>query len=85
MIASTLLQNGTPIADISVMLGHQSIQTTERIYSTKSKEQATRAVQALDKLTKSTNNTEIQKKLEKLKLLLPEKTDEQLMALLEIL
>ncbi|NOQ30486.1 MAG: tyrosine-type recombinase/integrase [Helicobacteraceae bacterium] len=27
--ASTLLQNATPIADISVMLGHQSVQTTE--------------------------------------------------------
>lgn len=84
MIASTLLQNGTVIADISVMLGHQSVQTTERIYSTTAKEQATRAVQALDVLVKSNNETEMQNKLNKLKILLPEKTDEELMALLEI-
>jgi len=54
MIVSTLLQNGTTIADISVMLGHQSVQTTERVvYSTTSKKQATRAVQALDILSQS--------------------------------
>ncbi len=84
MIASTLLQNGTPIADISVMLGHQSVQTTERIYSTTAKEQATRAVQALDNLVKQENNVEIEKKLKKLKILLPEKTEEELIALLEV-
>lgn len=84
MIASTLLQNGTVIADISVMLGHQSVQTTERIYSTTAKEQATRAVQALDALVKPKNDTEIQNKLNKLRILLPEKSDEELMALLEI-
>lgn len=84
MIASTLLQNGTVIADISVMLGHQSVQTTERIYSTTAKEQATRAVQALDALVKPNNDTEIQNKLNKLKILLPEKSDEELLALLEI-
>ena len=84
MIASTLLQNGTVIADISVMLGHQSVQTTERIYSTTAKEQATRAVQALDALVKPNNDTEMQNKLNKLKILLPEKSDEELMALLEI-
>ncbi len=85
MIASTLLQNGTPIADISVMLGHQSIQTTERIYSTTSKDQATKAVQAFDTLTKSNHNPENEKKLEKLRILLPEKTDEQLLALLDVI
>lgn len=85
MIASTLLQNGTPIADISVMLGHQSVQTTERIYSTTSKEQATRAVQALDTLVQSDCNIEIDNKLNKLRILLPEKTEEQLKALLEVI
>mgnify|MGYP000903253565 CR=1 FL=1 len=85
MIASTLIQNGIAIADISVMLGHQSVQTTERIYSTTAKEQATRAVKALDTLVKSTNDIEIHKKLEKLRILLPEKTDEQLLALIDIL
>jgi integrase len=84
MIASTLLQNGTPIADISVMLGHQSVQTTERIYSTTAKEQATRAVQALDNLVKQENDDEIEKKLKKLRILLPEKTEEELLALLEV-
>lgn len=85
MIASTLLQNGTPIADISVMLGHQSVQTTERIYSTTAKEQATRAVQALDNLVKPKEDDVVEKKLKKLRVLLPEKTDEQLMALLEVI
>ncbi|MFA9240194.1 MAG: tyrosine-type recombinase/integrase, partial [Candidatus Paceibacteria bacterium] len=85
MIASTLLQNGTAIADISVMLGHQSVQTTERIYSTTSKEQATRAVQALDTLIMSNDDIEKQNKLNKLRILLPEKTDKELIALLEIL
>jgi hypothetical protein len=36
-----------------------------------------------DSLVK-TNNTEIKEKLRKLRILLPEKTDEELMALLEI-
>lgn len=84
MIASTLLQNGTPIADISVMLGHQSVQTTERVYSTTSKKQATKAVQALDALVKPNNDDETNNKLDKLRILLPEKTDEQLLALLEV-
>ena len=85
MIASTLIQHGTPIADISVMLGHQSVQTTERVYSTTSKKQATRAVQALDVLVKPSSDTQANSKLEKLRILLPEKTDEQLLALMEVL
>ncbi len=85
MIASILVQNGISIADISVILGHRSVQTTERIYSTTSKDQASRAVQALDTLTKSSNDDKIQNKLDKLRILLPEKTDEQLLALLEVL
>lgn len=66
------------------MLGHQSVQTTERIYSTTVKEQATRAVQALDSLIKQENDDEIEKKLKKLRILLPEKTEEELLALLEV-
>ena len=85
MIASTLVQNGTAIADISVMLGHQSVQTTERVYSTTSKKQATRAVKALDILVKPDKDTKVNNKLEKLRILLPEKTDEQLLALLEVI
>ncbi len=44
-----------------------------------------RAVQALDMLVKPKQDNEINNKLEKLRILLPEKTDEQLLALLEIL
>ncbi len=50
MIASTLLQNKVPIADISVMLGHSSIAITEARYASKNKSQATRATNALNKL-----------------------------------
>jgi hypothetical protein len=79
MIASTLLQNGTVIAIISVisvMLGYQSMQTTERVYLSISKKQATRTAQALDALLKPKNNDESNNKLEKLRILLPEKIDE---------
>ena len=31
-LASILDDNGVPIQDISVLLGHESVQTTERIY-----------------------------------------------------
>ena len=46
MLASTLVQNKVPIADISVMLGHSSIAITESRYASKSKDQATRATDA---------------------------------------
>jgi integrase len=50
MLGSTLVQNGTPIADISVMLGHSSIAITEQRYANTNKDQASRATDALDKL-----------------------------------
>lgn len=46
MLASTLVQNKVPIADISVMLGHSSIAITESRYANKSKDQASRATDA---------------------------------------
>ena len=50
MLGSTLVQNGVPIADISVMLGHSSIAITEERYANKTKDQATRATNALNDL-----------------------------------
>lgn len=50
MLATTLLQNEVAVADVSRMLGHSSIIVTEQRYVTKSKEQASRALQALDKI-----------------------------------
>ena len=50
MLASTLVQNKVPIADISVMLGHSSIAITEARYASKSKDQASRATDALNDL-----------------------------------
>ena len=52
MLASTLVQNGVSIADISMMLGHSSIAITEARYVTKNKDQATRALSSLDDLIK---------------------------------
>ncbi len=66
MIASALVQNGISIADISVILGYRSVQTTERIYLTTSKKHAAREVKALDILIKATDNDIIQNKLDKL-------------------
>jgi len=48
MIASTLIQNEVAIADVSVMLGHSSIKTTEKRYTNKSPDQASRAMDALN-------------------------------------
>ena len=50
MLGSILVQNGVPIADISVMLGHSSIAITEERYANKTKDQATRATNALNNL-----------------------------------
>lgn len=50
MLASTLIQNKVPIADVSVMLGHSSIKTTEQRYANKSADQASRATDALNDL-----------------------------------
>ena len=48
MLATTLVQNKIPIADISVLLGHSSIAITESRYANKSKDQASRALDAFD-------------------------------------
>ncbi len=58
MLGSTLVQNGVPIADISVMLGHSSIAITEERYANKTKEQATRATNALNALMTDKQNDE---------------------------
>lgn len=50
MLATTLLQNEVAVADVSRMLGHSSIIVTEQRYVTKSKEQASRALKALDNI-----------------------------------
>tara|TARA_B100001063_G_scaffold31573_2_gene24701 strand:- start:6095 stop:7030 length:936 start_codon:yes stop_codon:yes gene_type:complete len=48
MLATTLVQNGVAIADISVLLGHSSITITEARYANKSKDQASRALDAFN-------------------------------------
>lgn len=50
MLATTLVQNKVPIADISRMLGHSSIAITEQRYASTNKEQATRATSAFNSL-----------------------------------
>jgi len=52
MIATTLVQNKVPIADISVLLGHSSIAITEARYANKSKDQASRALSAFNDIIK---------------------------------
>lgn len=52
MLATTLVQNGVPIADISVLLGHSSIAITEARYANKSKDQASRALDAFNDIIK---------------------------------
>lgn len=52
MLATTLVQNGVPIADISVLLGHSSIAITESRYANKSKDQASRALSAFNDIIK---------------------------------
>lgn len=53
MLGSFLVQNEVAIADISVMLGHSSIAITEDRYASKTKDQASRATNALNELVLS--------------------------------
>ena len=50
LLATTLVQNGTPIQHISRMLGHSSIAITEARYATTNKEQANKAMNDFNKL-----------------------------------
>ena len=47
-VASILDDNGVPIQDISVLLGHESVQTTERIYIDRRKTAKETTINALD-------------------------------------
>ena len=47
-VASILDDNGVPIQDISVLLGHKSVQTTERIYINRRKTAKETTINALD-------------------------------------
>lgn len=47
-VASILDNNGVPIQDISVLLGHESVQTTERIYINRRKTAKETTINALD-------------------------------------
>lgn len=82
LIASILIQNETSIGDISVMLGHQSTKYTESVYASKDQKQALRATSKFKDMMLSSKED---KKLEKLRGLMPDKTDEQLKILLEVL
>ena len=50
LLATTLVQNGTPIQYISRMLGHSKIAITEARYATTNKEQANKAMNDFNKL-----------------------------------
>ena len=47
-VASILDDNGVPIQDISVLLGHESVNTTERIYINRRKTAKETTINALD-------------------------------------
>ena len=47
-VASILDRNGVPLQDISVLLGHESVQTTERIYIKRSRTAKVSTISALD-------------------------------------
>jgi integrase len=53
LLATTLVQNGTPIQYISRMLGHSKIAITESRYATTNKEQANKAMNDFNKLMES--------------------------------
>ena len=82
LIASILIQNETAIEDISVMLVHQSTKYTESVYASKDQKQALRAT---NKFKDMMTYPKEDKRLEKLRILMPDKTDEQLKVLLEVL
>lgn len=47
-VASILDDNGVPIQDISVLLGHESVQTTEKIYINRRKTAKAETIETLD-------------------------------------
>ena len=47
-VASILDDNGVPIQDLSVLLGHESVQTTERIYINRRKTAKAETIETLD-------------------------------------
>ena len=55
MLATTLIQNGVPIQDISTMLGHSSIAITEKRYASTTKEQASNATNSFNSLMNKDN------------------------------
>lgn len=81
LIASILIQNETPIEDISVMLGHQSTKYTESVYATKDQKQALRDTTKFKNMMTSSQEDN---SLEKLKILMPDKTKDELKLLLEV-
>lgn len=64
------------------MLGHRSTKYTESVYARKDQKQALRAT---NKFKDMMVLNKIDKKLEKLKILMPDKTEDELTILLEIL
>lgn len=82
LIASILIQNETSIGDISVMLGHQSTKYTESVYASKDQKQALRAT---NKFKDMMAENRIDNKVEELKILMPEKTEDELNLLIKIL
>ena len=64
------------------MLGHRSTKYTESVYARKDQKQALRAT---NKFKDMMTYPKEDKRLEKLRILMPDKTDEQLKVLLEVL
>ena len=64
------------------MLGHRSTKYTESVYARKDQKQALRATNKFKDMMKFSKED---KRLKKLRILMPDKTDEQLKVLLEVL
>ncbi len=91
MIAVTALRNGANIYDVSKMLSHSSLATTEAKYITGGTEQATNAQSVFSELTAITYTEDIEDveiiedKFTQLKKIYPNATDEKIQQIMELM
>ena len=91
MVAQTALDNGASIYDVSKMLAHEKVATTEQAYVKGGILQATRAQNTVSDVLKLNHNVEIvsieiiQNKVESIKKLFPKANDDTIQYVIKIL
>ena len=87
MVAQTALDNGADIYDVSKMLAHQRVATTEARYVEGGVQQASKAQKVFTNVISKINSkdSKIEKEFELLKNIYPEATDEMIYKIIEMM